>query len=99
MKIIKRNHFKEILEKNPGQKFAFYEWYQGNFTSEIHVTCGDYIVPTFGAWTPKPDDFDYVYDWNIYEYDTDTYFAVLEEDDLNNFMEQLGGACGFGWSE
>jgi hypothetical protein len=90
MRILKRDQFKDLLEKNPGQKFAFYEWYQGNFVNGIHVTRGDSDNPTFGAWSPVPDDFEYVYDWNIDEYDANTYFAVLEEDDLNNFMAWLG---------
>lgn len=98
MIIVKRDEFKKLLENNPGKKFAFYEYTPCTFISELHITMGEEINPTFGAYavdSPGPFDEEGTnilgdpYDWNINEYSHKDLFAILEPSDLNPLANML----------
>lgn len=93
MKIVSRDEFKEILEGNPGRKFAFVEWEPRVANSELHITDGDKEYPTFGATTitydPYEPEFIFDYDWNLMENSLKDQFAILEEKEIKEMIEWL----------
>ena len=95
MKILNTQDFKELIDKNPGAKFAFYEYTPCIFKSELHILDGDYKYPYFGATTlSAEEEFIFDYDWNLNEYTNDEQFAVLEKDDIALLQELLNEATG-----
>lgn len=95
MIIAKRDAFKELLEENPGKKFAFFEYKPTAFMGELHITMGDEKVPDFGAYAVNPPDeteddiLGDPYDWSINEYNSDDLFAILEPVDLGPLVDML----------
>lgn len=95
MKILNKQDFKELIDKNPGAKFAFYEYTPCIFKSELHILDGDYKYPYFGATTlSAEEEFIFDYDWNLNEYANDDQFAVLEKGDIAQLQELLDKATG-----
>lgn len=93
MKIVSRDEFKEILEGNPGKKFAFVEWEPRVAKSKLHITDGDEDYPTFGAtvisYDPYEEDFLFDYDWNLFENYPSDQFVILEENEIKEMIEWL----------
>lgn len=95
MQILNKQEFKELIDKNPGAKFAFYEYTPCVFKSELHFLDGDYKYPYFGATTLSAgEEFIFYYDWNLNEYSNDEQFAVLEKGDIAQLQELLDEATG-----
>lgn len=99
MKILNKQDFKELIDKNPGAKFAFYEYTPCIFKSELHILDGDYKYPYFGATTlsasaEEGEEFIFDYDWNLNEYSNDEQFAVLEKGDIAQLQELLDESTG-----
>jgi len=95
MIIAKRDAFKDLLEENPGKKFAFFEYKPTAFMSELHITMGDEKLPAFGAYAVNPPDeteddiLGDSYDWNINEYNSNDLFAILEPVDLGPLADMI----------
>ena len=96
MKILNKQEFKELIDKNQGVKFAFYEYTPCVFKSELHILDGDYKYPYFGATTlsANEEEFIFDYDWNLNEYTNDDQFAVLEKGDITQLQELLDKVTG-----
>ena len=103
MKIVSRDEFKEILEGNPGKKFAFVEWEPRIANSELHITDGNIEFPLFGAKTisydPYEPDFVFDYDWNLLENYPSDQFAILEDKEIKEMIEWLKTALNEEGSE
>ena len=100
MKILNRNQFKELIEADPGKRFAFYEYEPDVFLDRLHVTLGDKKMPAFGAATLVPNQTPkllghdtsiiFEYDWDLQaDYSDDSMFAVLDEEDILKVIDLL----------
>lgn len=94
MKILNKQEFKELIDKNPAAKFIFFEYTPCTFTSELHILDGNYKYPYFGATTLSAQEFIFDYDWYLDEYTDDDQFAVLEKNDIVQLQELLDRATG-----
>lgn len=100
MKTLTKTEFKELLENNPGKRFAFFE----NFDNEkrdmsLHITDGCKKYPTMFATAICNDEENTIifdYDWSlISDYDDKDKFDILEINDIHKLMELLLKVDGF----
>lgn len=91
MRILNLKQFKELLKKNPDNRYAFIEY-------EPDVTIGELMVSDEGAfgatyvipWHGEVFDVDF----NVEEYrdDADSYFMVFDNNDIAQMIQTLSSA-------
>lgn len=91
MRILNAKQFKELLKKNPDNRYAFIEY-------KPDVTIGELMVSDEGAfgatyvipWHGEVFDFDF----NVEEYrdDDDSYFMVFDNNDIAQMIQTLSSA-------
>lgn len=91
MRILNVKQFKELLEKNPDNRYAFIEYKPGVTVSELMVSDegafgATYVIP----WPGEVFDFDF----NVEEYrdDDDSYFMVFDNNDIARMIQTLSSA-------
>lgn len=93
MKILNKQEFQKLLEDNPKKKFIFFEYSPTIFLDQLHITTGE-PDPTFGAITIGPPDtqedtFVFEYDWSLTDYSEEAQFAILDNEEINNLINEL----------
>ena len=92
MKKLNRKEFKELIEKNPNKRFAFFEYEPDVFLDQIHITDdgSGFGATSFVSTLEDNEDFLFDYDWSITgDYTDDDLFAVLDDDELLSIYNLL----------
>lgn len=90
MRILNVKQFKELLEENPGNRYAFIEYKPDITVGELMVSDegafgATYVIP----WHGEVFDFDF----NVEEYrDDDNYFMVFDNNDIAQMIQTLSSA-------
>lgn len=100
MRILYKQDFKKLLEDNPNRRFVFFEYEPVIFKDQFHITTEDF-KPTFGAITLVPntvgDPIIFEYDWDLLaDYQDDDMFAILEEGEIADIINELNKALNSG---
>lgn len=90
MRILNVKQFKELLEENPVNRYAFIEYKPDIMVGELMVSDeGAFGATCVIPWHGEVFDFDF----NIEEYgDDDNYFMVFDNNDIAQMIQTLSTA-------